>query len=202
MDTIQFGRLIVIPFPIIFTLCFIPLLKKQRNGKTVVYKLILSSLFLAIAGYSALFVPIILWVHLAGIAAMHYWVFCIYLATDHIINNKRYLPVLRNPAFAIVTGLTITNLIIDFLRQSYLTPFIDYDPPIRTWLYFSGEMLHYITMTYLCAISLRLYFVRFHQPNTSMYTVRFISGFMAFMLGFVGTGLINVGIAIIWMFPK
>jgi hypothetical protein len=127
---------------------------------------------------------------------MHYAILCFYFAVDHLLNNKRYIPIIKNKVFITVTALTILNLITDYIRRDNLSPFIDYDVARPTLSYYSGELLHYGTLLYISVVALQIYISQLHQPGGIAFSFRRFVGFLTFFTGLIATSLLCIGLVV------
>ncbi|GAA5531205.1 hypothetical protein [Herpetosiphon gulosus] len=196
MDFMLFIRIITFPFIFILLLIWTPKIKQNRNGISVVHKLFFGAVCFLIGAISAFPDPVIPWLHLIGIAAMHYAILSLHMAADHLINNKRYIPILKNKVFIITTVLTIATLVVDYIRRDNLQPFIDFDVKNRIPIYYLGEILHFLTLFYLGVITIRMYVLNFLNAEVKNFSIRVIAGFLTFLVGAVSSGLVMAGLIV------
>lgn len=168
---ISIGRFAILPLIAVGLAVFSAKLRKRPTQ--MIANLLIGTSGMAIAAISALPNPIIWWLHILGIAGMHYSVLFFYFGIDQMLNQKQTRPILKSPIFIMTTVLTLVTAILDFNRRDNLNPIIDNNPYQPTWEYFASEFIHYFIMFCISLLIAMLYIQNIRKyRSTQLYNIR------------------------------
>lgn len=190
---ISIGRFTILPLIALGLVVFSAKLRKRPTQ--MIANLLIGTSGMAIAAISALPNPIIWWLHILGIAGMHYSVLFFYFGIDQILNQKQTRPILKSPIFIMTTVLTLVTAILDFTRRDNLNPIIDNNSYQPTWEYFTSEFIHYFIMFCISLLIAMLYIQNIRKyRSTRLYNIRRYICTLTFIIITIVVFVVNINV--------
>jgi hypothetical protein len=141
-------------------------------GRRVIIVAMLSSVLMIVAIISAIPKPVTWWSHLFRVVSLNYCLLFSYIAVEHIVKERMFVPIVRNPMSILTTVVTILVIYIDYHRKDNLGVITDNDVFRPDELYVVSYMLNYGFIAFNTGITAWIVY-RSIQPNKPMsYRVR------------------------------
>lgn len=168
------GRVILLP--IMGSFCVLIARRISQDwfliGKRVIIVSMLSSALMIVAIVSAIPKPVTWWSHLFRVISLHYCLLFSYIAIEHIVKERVFVPIVRNPMSILTTIVTILVVCIDYYRKDNLGVITDNDVFRLDMLYVVSYMFSYGFISFISGMTAWMVHksIRPNQPMT--YRVR------------------------------